>query len=417
MMTLMEVPKSYRFELVPKPAQRRKLDQMAGARRFIWNWGLERKIEHYRRTGRNLTRAELRKEMQQLKRHPSAAWLQGVDSQLLQQALDDLHRAFRAFFSRRSGFPRFKSKKDPVTGFRIPQRVRLEDGHVRVPKIGWVRARPPRRISGRTGGARFKRDATGRWFVSIVSWFERPPRKRLDRESPNAVGIDLGVRTFATLSDGTRVANPQFHQAAERALRRAHRALSRKQRGSRNRARQRGRLARLHRRAACRRNDFLHKLTSRLVREYDVLCIEDLNVRGLARAKLSKSVLDAAFREFRRQVTYKASWTGKHLLVANRFYPSSRICNACGVTNGDLRSTDRTWTCSCGTIHDRDLNAATNLLREGLRQLDAAAGPADAENACGADVRLPMEAVGNEAGIPVGDTGNAKNEVLYSCRA
>lgn len=204
----MEAPRCYRFELMPNAAERRKLDQMAGARRFVWNWGLERKVKHYRRTGRNLHRSELRKEMQQLKRRPETAWLQTVDSQLLQQALDDLHWAFRAFFARSSGFPRFKSKKDHAAGFRIPQRVRVENGRVRVPKIGWVRVRPSRRIAGRSGGARFKRDATGRWFVSIVSWFEPEPTKPIDRASMDAVGVDLGVSTFATLSNGILVANP-----------------------------------------------------------------------------------------------------------------------------------------------------------------------------------------------------------------
>jgi putative transposase len=394
-----ELPKSHRFALAPNSAQRRKLDQMAGARRFIWNWGLERKIEHHRRTGANLTRVELRQEMQQLKRHSQTVWLLDVDSQLLQQALDDLHRAFRAFFSRRSGFPRFKSKKDPVAGFRIPQRVRVENGRIRIPKVGWVKVRPSRQIRGRTGGARFKRDATGRWFVSIVSWFDAPPERLPNGESPDAVGVDLGVRTFATLSDGTRIANPRFQRGSNRRLKRAHRSLSRKRRGSRNRARQRARVARLHRRTACRRSDFLHKLTTRLVRENDIVCIEDLNVRGLARAKLAASVLDAAFGEFRRQVTYKAKWTGKSAVVVNRFYPSSRICCMCGATNTTLRTTEASWTCACGAIHDRDLNAAINLLTAGMRQWNAAAGHADADNACGADVRLPKEAVGDEAGI------------------
>jgi len=218
-------------------------------------------------------------------------------------------------------------------------------------------------------------------------------------ESKRAVGIDLGVRTFATLSDGTRVANPRFHRASQQALKRAHRALSRKQRGSRNRERQRVRVARLHRRVACRRNDFLHKLTTELVRKYDVLCLEDLNVLGLARAKLSRSVQDAAFAEFRRQVTYKAGWAGKRMVLVNRFYASSRICSTCGGTNTQLRPSERSWRCSCGASHDRDLNAALNLVAEGVRQLHAAAGLADAENACGADVRLPREAVGSEAGI------------------
>lgn len=396
----MATPKSYRFELRPNRAQRRKLEQMAGARRFIWNWGLERKTAHYRQTGRNLTRSELRLEMQQLKRCPETAWLLEIDSQLLQQALDDLHRAFRAFFARRSAFPRFKSRKHHAVGFRIPQRVRVHGRHVRVPKVGRVRIRPSRPMKGRIGGARFKCDATGRWFVSIVCWFEPAPMKPIDGERAHAVGIDLGVRTFATLSDGTRISNPRFHRPSERALRRAHRALSRKRRGSRNRARQRARVARVYGRTASRRRDFLHKLTTDLVRRHDLMCIEDLNVLGLARAKLSRSVHDAAFSEFRRQVTYKALWNGKRLVLVNRFYPSSRLCSACGATNEDLRPAEHTWTCPCGVVHDRDLNAAINLVNEGRRRVDAAAGHADAINACGADVRLPKEAVGNEAGTP-----------------
>jgi putative transposase len=373
---------------------------MADARRFVWNWGLERKVAHYRVTGRNLSRAELSRQLTQLKHRHAYLWLQGIDSQLLQQGLDDLNLAFRAFFAGRARFPRFKRKRTTKATFRIPQRVRLEDGRVRVPKVGWIRARVSRTLPGPSGAARFVRDGRGRWLVSFV--VACPVEKHVPSDPLRVVGVDVGIRSLVTTSAGEEFGNPRRHRAHQRRLAREHRSLSRKEARGRNRAKQRLRLARLYRRIAAQRLDYVHKMTTYLVRGHDVVCLENLNVTGLARTKLAKDVHDASFREIRRQLTYKADWRGRICVAVDRFYPSSRLCGRCGQRNKELLPSERVWQCQCGAVHDRDLNAAKNIRDEGIRLLGAAGGHSDAENACGADVRLPKAAVGHEAGIRSG---------------
>jgi putative transposase len=184
------------------------------------------------------------------------------------------------------------------------------------------------------------------------------------------VGIDLGLIDFATLSDGSDpIPAPKFYRKAQRKLRKAQRTLSRRQRGSKRKAKARIKLAHVHQKAANQRSDFLHKLTTDLVSKYDGLCIEDLSLRGLARTKLGKSFTDASMGEFRRQLTYKAQWNRKHLVVIDRYFPSSRMCNVCGALNDQLTLSDREWDCDCGTHHRRDVLAACNLQDEGLRKL------------------------------------------------
>ncbi len=318
-----------------------------------------------------------------------------VDSQLLQQALTDLGRAYTNFFERRARFPRFKSRKRDQARFRIPQRVVLRDGRLYCPKLGWIRVRQSRPIGpGETiKSATSKQTATGQWQVTLVAEFEAPALALASlRPDANVVGIDLGLKTFAVCSDGRVFESPRAYRAQQRKLRRAQRAFSRCEKGSANRAKQRLKVARIHEKSRNVRNDFLHKTTSALVTRYDAFLIEDLSVKGLARTKLAKSMHDAAFGEFRRQLEYKALWQRKHLGVIGRFYPSSKLCGACGAINDTLTLNDREWGCHvCGAHHDRDLNAAHNIKHEGIRQL-VAAGHAETKNACRADVRPPTEA-------------------------
>ncbi|MGI9019104.1 MAG: RNA-guided endonuclease InsQ/TnpB family protein [Solirubrobacterales bacterium] len=386
--------RAYQFELRPTAGQLVALERMANARRFAYNWGLARWRAFHEETGGTIKLRALMRELTRLKRRPHGAWLREVDSQLLQQALFDLRQAYRNFFERRAGYPRFKSRKDDPQRFRIPQRVQVRGSRVYVPKVGWVRARISRDLPDEFKSATFKRDATGKWFVALVEQFECPPPPRLPTR-PRVVGVDLGIHEFAVLSTGERIAHPRFERGASRRMRQAHRAVTRKRPGSRNRERARVRLSRLYRRTANQRQDFLHKLSTRLVATHDVVAIEDLCVTGLARTKLARAVGDSGFREFRRQLEYKAEWNGKRIHTVDRFFPSSKLCGECGVVNHDLSRTDRTWICSCGAVLDRDLNAANNLRESAL----VAAGRTDTENACGARVRPPTEAVGDEAGI------------------
>jgi len=393
------VRRVYRFRLEPTTAQEAVFGRMAGARRWAWNWALARRWEHYKATGKGLSRGVLSAELTALKSEPATAWLKEVDSQLVQQALIDLFKAFEAFFEKRARFPRFKSRKRDVARFRIPQRVTLADGYLTVPKIGCVKVRQSQEVDGATKSATFKRDACGYWFVSLVAETEMPDVPVPAPAPERTVGVDVGLKDAVVTSDGERVAAPRFYRSAQRQLRRAQRSFSRKAPGSANRAKARAKVARVHQQIANKRNDFCHKLTTTLVATHDAVCIEDLNVRGLARNKrLAKSMLDASLGTIRRQLAYKGAWQRTHIVAVGRFYPSSKLCDECGHKNDGLTLSDRVWTCpSCGCVLDRDLNAARNIKREGRRIL--AAGHAESRNACGPCIRLPMVAARDEARI------------------
>jgi putative transposase len=372
---------------------------MAGARRFVWNWGLGECQAYYRQNGKSLPWAELSRRLTRLKQQRETAWLRDVDSQALQQALADLRLAYRNFFDKRAGFPRFKSRKRERGRFRIPQRVHVAAGRVHVPKMGWVPMRQSRPLNAETRSATFSQDAAGYWYLSLVAEVVMPDTALPQADPSHVAGVDLGLHNFAQLSDGGRVPVPQFFRRAERKLRRAQRVWSRRQKHSRRRMRAQRKVALLHRRTAHQRADFLHKLTSALVKKYEGIAIEDLSVRGLARTKLAKSVTDASFGEFRRQLEYKTVWNRRHLALVDRFFPSSKLCHVCGAVNDALPLRDRSWSCDCGARHDRDLNAAINIRAEGLKLL--AAGHAERINARGPDVRLPQQgAAGAEARIP-----------------
>jgi len=362
--------KVYRFRLKPTPEQEAAFNRMAGAWRWVWNWGLQRRREHYQEFGKTLSYAALCAELTALKSRPETGWLNEVNAQALQQALKDLCQAFTNFFERRAGYPKFKSRKRDRARFRIPQRVKLADGMLVVPKVGRVKVRQTREVAETTKSATFRREVNGRWYVSLTVEFELPDVALPPPDPEKVVGIDLGLKDFAVVSDGRRTAAPKFYRRAQRRLARAQRHVSRCVPGSQRHAKARTRVSRIYQQIANRRKDFLHQLTADLVSEHEGLCIEDLCLRGLARTKrLAKSFHDAALGEFRRQVEYKTLWNRKHLAVVDRFFPSSRLCRDCGARNETLTLSDRHWVCTCGAVHDRDLNAARNLRDEGLRIL------------------------------------------------
>ena len=395
----MKYRKVFRFRMKVNAEQRETMARMAGARRFVWNWALAQRKAHYLDTGKSLPAAELSARLTALKQQPETAWLQDVDSQAMQQVLADLQRAYQNFFEKRARFPRFKSRKRDQARFRIPQRVKIADGRVYVPKVGSVPIRQSQEIDGATKSATFKRDMTGNWDVALVTEFTMPDAILPAADPANVVGVDLGLKEFAVLSDGERKAIPQFFRKAERKLRKAQRVFSRREKRSKRRLRAKRNISLIHQKVANQRKDFVHKFTTGLVAKYDGICIEDLSVKGLAKTKLAKSVLDAAFGETRRQLEYKTLWNRRHIAVIDRWYPSSKTCHACGAVNHDLTLANRSWTCVCGVCHDRDLNAALNIRTEGLKIL--AAGYAERLNARGPDVRLPqLGAVGVEARIP-----------------
>lgn len=383
--------KVYRFRMEPNTAQGQALMRLAGARRFVWNWALDRRKAYYAEHGKTIPAAQLSAELTALKNQPETGWLKEADSQALQQTLKDLDRAFLNFFEKRARFPRFKSRKRDTPRFRIPQRVKIADGKVYVPKTGLVRIRQSMPVDLPTKGATFKRDAVGRWFVTLTAEFEMPDVALPAPDVAKVIGIDLGLKDFAVTSGGERIEAPKFYRRGQRKLRKAQRVFSRRKPGSNRKAKARLVVAKVHKQIANQRGDFLHKLSTDLVSRHDGLCIENLSLKGLARTKLAKSIMDASMGEFRRQLEYKSEWDRKHLAVIGRFYPSTKLCRGCGAINGMLTLSDRQWICDCGMVHDRDLSAAINIRDEGLRIL--AAGHAERQNARG--VRVSPAKVGS----------------------
>lgn len=377
--------KAYRFRMEPTTTQQGDLVRMAGARRWVWNWALRRWKDYYEAHGKSIGLSQLSRELTALKHQEETAWLKDVDSQALQQTLKDLHRAFQNFFARRARYPRFKSKKRDPLRFRIPQRVKINPGQIYIPKVGLVKIRQSQQVDETVKSATFRCAADGHWYVTLTTSFEMPDVGLPPVDPACTVGIDLGLKEFAVLSDGTREPSPRLFRKGQRKLRKAQRAASRRQVGSQRRAKAKQKVARVHQKITNQRGDFLHKLTSNLVKKYDVFCIEDLSLRGMARSKLAKSVMDAALGEFRRQLQYKCLWARKQLVVIDRWFPSSRLHAQCGFINDQLTLSDRIWTCSCGTVIDRDLNAATNIKTEGLKML--AVGQTESLNAQGQSVR------------------------------
>ncbi len=276
----MIVTKTYKFRLEPTLEQEHEFLRFAGCRRFVWNWALARKQAVYKETGKSIGYVALAGELVKLKRLPETAFLKECHSQVLQQTLMDLDRAFVACFEKRARFPTFKSRKHTPNAFRIPQNVTLTRGKVSLPKIGLVKARLHRAMEGTVKGATIKQEADGHWHVTLVSHIELPDIAPVC-DAP--VGIDVGLQSFLPLDTGEKVKPPRFYRKAERKLKRLQRRLSRCQKASRNRAKAKKQVAIFHARVRNKRNDWLHKLSARLLSRFDTFCIEDLNLKGLTR--------------------------------------------------------------------------------------------------------------------------------------
>jgi len=365
----MQCRKVYRFRLEPNVTQALELERTASVSRFVYNWALDLCQTHYTNTGKSKPWSEASSELTKLKQQQR--WLYGFDSQMMQQSLADLERAYTNFFAHRAKFPKFKKKKSARQSFRIPQRVRVESGKVYIPSVGYVRVRQSQEIDLKTKSATFKRTATGKWFVTLVAAFDIPDAKN---PASKVVGFDavLEPPLYLVGSDGSEVRAPRYYRRMEKKLRRAQRHLSRCQKASRNRSQAKVQVARIHERIANLRSEFLHQLSPRTIESWDAVCFEDLSLKSLAKTKHAKSWLDASFGEFLRQIEYKAQWLGKHFIQIGRFFPSSKLCSECGYKNDHLSLSDREWTCpACKKLHLRDFNAATNIRREGMRLLAA----------------------------------------------
>ena len=385
-----DTARCYKFRIDPNREQEHLFVRFAGCRRYVWNWALSRKREVYKATGKGIGYNALAAELVKLKK-TDAPFLKDCHSQVLQQTLMDLDKAFKAFFEKRARYPRLKSRKRSPHAFRIPQNVTVVDGKVSIPKVGLVKARIHRPMEGTIKSATIKQETDGHWHVVFVSHVELPDAP-LSCDQP--CGIDVGLSSFLTLDNGAKVEPPQFYRKSQRKLKRLQRQLSRCRKGSKNRAKAKAYVARQHHETASRRNDFLHKLSHGLVARYDCLCLEDLNLSALVRTKLrghSKSWTDAALGHFLWMLDYKSLWNGGQVVKVGRWFPSSKTCHCCQNIQ-PLGLSDRRWTCvQCGVLHDRDHNAAINILSEGLRRL--AAGRADNSTASGEGFRLATASI------------------------
>jgi len=388
----------YSFRLYPTPSQAQALARAFGCARVVFNDALAARRAGHAAGKPYITDAEMSARLTASKQTPERAWLAEVSSVVLQQALADLNAAYRNFFDsvtgKRKGSkiapPRFRSRKDSRQSVRFTKNSRfamLGNGKLRLPKVGDVRVRWSRDLPAEPTSVTVIRDAAGRYFASFVVEVTPRPLAGTVREC----GIDLGLSHFAVLDDGTKVAAPRFLRHAEKKLRRAQNDLSRKQNGSQNRDRARVKVARAHVKAAAARRDFQHKLSTAIIRENQAVTVEDLCVRGLARTRLAKSVYDAGWSAFVSMLEYKAALYGRRFRKVGRFEPTSQVCSACGAKDGPKPLHVRTWQCAaCGTVHDRDVNAARNI---------AALGRREARNARGGQVRpLVTAAQAGEAG-------------------
>ena len=376
----------YNYRLYPAPGQRQALARAFGCARVVFNDALAARQDAHAAGQPYLTGGELSARLTAAKATRERAWLGEVSAVVLQQALADLAAAYRNFFASaagtrkgpRAGPPRFRSRKDRRQAIRFTANARFAvtpGGKLRLPKIGDIAVRWSRDLPSEPSSVTVIKDAAGRYFASFVVQAAGDPLP----ESGVETGIDLGLTHFAVLSDGRKAASPRFLRRAERRLRKAQRNLSRKAPGSSNRGKARVRVARVHARVADARRDWLHKESTRIIRDSQAVYVEDLCVAGLGRTRLAKSVHDAGWSAFVHMLEYKAARHGRTFARTGRFEPTSQVCSACGTKDGPKPLSVRTWTCTaCGTVHDRDLNAARNILALGRRER---------LNACGGGVR------------------------------
>jgi len=366
-----EILRAYKVELDPNNVQRTALLKHAGATRFAWNWGLARRKQEYEETNKSSNAIEQHRQLNALKK-TDFPWLYEVSKAAPQEALRDLDKAYQNFFRRvkageKPGFPKFKSRKNGIGSFRLTGAIHVENDQIKFPRIGWLRLKEHGYIpiDGIHILSVTVSESAGRWFVSVQCRQEI----EVTQATREPVGVDLGIKDLAVTSDETRFENPKPLKKAQAKLKRLQRELSRRKKGGKNREKTRKKVAKVHQRIANIRRDSLHKATSAIVAKSkpdserpSMIVLEDLNVSGmLANHCLAQAISDVGFAEFRRQLEYKSVWYGSELMLADRFFPSSRLCRHCGCINSELKLSDREWTCDCGAVLDRDLNAALNL--------------------------------------------------------
>lgn len=361
--------KAFKYQVYPTEEQKSSMDKHFGCSRFIYNWALDKKIKAYQQDQNKISCFELINSLPKLKEEHE--WLSEVYSQCLQMSIRNLDNAFTSFFRKNNKFPQFKSKHKSKQSCQYPQGINVdfENNQIFFPKIGKVKSVLHRKFEGKIKTATLSKSSTNKYFISIlVDDSEERPNKVIITEN-TTIGIDVGIKTFATISNGKKVDNPKFLKQSEKRLSILQKRLSKKKLDSKNRKEAKLLVAERHEKVTNQRNDFLHKLSYSLVSENQVAMIvcEDLNIKGMMKNhKLAKSISDVSWNRFNSFLEYKCDWYGKTYSQIGRFDASSKICNVCGFTNNNLTLKDRSWDCSsCKTTHDRDENASINIKKFG----------------------------------------------------
>ena len=357
--------KAYKYRLYPTKTQEVLLAKHFGCARYIYNYGLERKIKSYSETKKSVSRFTIQADLPKLKKVEGTKWLSEVNSLSLQAALLNLDMAFTRFFKEKKGFPKFKSKHDNRQSFQVPQNTEVdyEAKRVFLPKFReGIKCRFDRQFSGKIKTSTVSKTPTGKYFISILVETEDAIPNKAPIDENKAIGVDLGIKTFATLSDGTEIQNPKYLKKALKRLKRLQRSVSRKKKGSNSRKKAVKLLARQYEKVADKRKDFLHKTSKYLIGHYDTICLETLSASNMMKDhRLAQALSDISIGTFNAYMDYKAEWYGKNIIRIGRFDPSSKMCS-CGHIHRGLKLSDRAWTCpACGAMNQRDLLAAQNI--------------------------------------------------------
>ena len=360
--------RAYKYKIKPTMKQQHQLQQVFGCTRFIYNWGLDIKSKYWSIEHKTISYFELAKKLTELKKNEKYKWLKQIPAECLQQSLRNLDNAYTQFFKGIKSFPRFKTKKNSKNCAKYTQAIYFDfdKWKVKVPKCGWVKLCENKTFdlsSSKIGTLTVSRDKCGEYWCTIVVDDNAPQKSKTKISEETSVGIDLGIKDYAILSDGTKYSNPKYYENNRLKLKVLQQKFARTKKGSNRHEVMRLKVARQYKKITNSKIDFLHKLSTDLIRRYNTICLENLNVEGMMKNhNLAMAIQSASWSEFVSQLKYKAEWEGKNIVFIGRFEPSSKTCSKCGYVKHDLKLSDRDWVCPiCGKHHDIDINAAINI--------------------------------------------------------